>query len=309
MVNNKKNQTAASFIALACLLWATDSFVRYPTSLELNYKVIVLLEHLLGLILIAPWLFLQHRKELIRVSWRHLPLFIIVGVGGSALGTIFFTRSLQYIGPSSSLLFQMMQPTVVVLLAYLFLKERHSGIFLQCAFWVILNALFIGIPNFNFGFVVQSGEFLWAGIMYAVLAMLMWGAATVAGKALLRELSPGVVVFYRWLAAITFVAFLVYFDGTPVSWKQIASWEILGPLAYLGMIPGVVAMVIYYHGLREIPASVATFIELIYALLGVVLPAVSNHQKFNALQIVGAVTLLMAISALAGLDDKVVSGS
>ena len=77
----------------------------------------------------------------------------------------------------------MLQPMLVVVLAYFFLKERHSGLFFQCAFWVILNALFIGFPNFDFGFSIQNAEVLRQGVIYAFLAMIMWGAATVAGKA------------------------------------------------------------------------------------------------------------------------------
>jgi drug/metabolite transporter (DMT)-like permease len=117
------------------------------------------------------------------VKKKHIPLILIVGVAGSALGSLFFTRSIQYIGPSSSTLFQMLQPMLVVVLAYFFLKERHSGLFFQCAFWVILNALFIGFPNFDFGFSIQNAEVLRQGVIYAFLAMIMWGAATVAGKA------------------------------------------------------------------------------------------------------------------------------
>lgn len=305
MVGNKKNHFAAVFITIACLLWATDSFVRYPTALELNYKIIVLLEHLFGLTLIAPWLFLRHRHELKNVRVKHLPLFLVVGVGGSALGSIFFTQSIKAIGPSSSTLFQMIQPAVVVALAYVFLKERHSGVFFQCAFWVILNALFIGFPNFDFGFSIENSTLLKEGILYAILAMLMWGAATVGGKALLKDFSPVAVTFFRWVTAIIFISSWILIDGTPIAWDVIGRWEMLGPLAFLGTIPGVVPMVIYYYGLREIPASVATFIELIYALLGVVLPAFGNHQALSLLQIAGVMTLLLAITALAGLDDRV----
>lgn len=47
---------------------ATDTFVRYPTSLALNSKVIVLLEHVLGLILILPWLLVKHRDDILQVK-------------------------------------------------------------------------------------------------------------------------------------------------------------------------------------------------------------------------------------------------
>lgn len=308
MVTSKKNPWAAVFIAVACLIWATDTFVRYPASLELNPKVIVLLEHLFGLFCILPWLFFKHAQDLKKVQRKHIPLILIVGVGGSALGSLFFTRSIHAIGPSSSTLFQMIQPMVVVGLAYVFLKERHSGVFFQCAFWVILNALFIGFPHFDFGFSIQNRQLLEEGVLYAFSAMLLWGASTVAGKALLRDLPPGVVVFFRWITAIVFMGGLVVFDATPIHWSTFATWETIGPLAYLGAVPGALAMIIYYYGLQELPASVATFIELLYALLGVVLPALNNHQALSFLQILGTMTLLLAITVLAGLEESVTTG-
>ena len=136
MVIQKKNSWAAVFITLACLCWATDTFVRYPTSLALNSKVIVLLEHVLGLILILPWLLVKHRDDILQVKKKHIPLILDRGslLPGSALGSLSLYEKHWIHTLLDPTLFQMLQPMLVVVLAYFFLKERHSGLFFNVRF-------------------------------------------------------------------------------------------------------------------------------------------------------------------------------
>ncbi|MBI4402801.1 MAG: DMT family transporter [Deltaproteobacteria bacterium] len=305
MKAGKNSYRPVLLIAIACMLWATDSIVRFPASLKLDYKVVVLVEHLIGLLLFGPFVVIRYGRNLFKLSAKDVVLIIILGVGGSALGGIFFTHSIQFIGPSTATFFQMLQPAFVVTAAFLFLKERHSGIFFECAIWVILNAIIIGFPNFEFGFSILNAEQLRKGVLLAFLAMTLWGAATVAGKSMLHRHLPLFVVFWRWLSAVVFLSIVILVDRTEIPWSSFSEPAVLAPLAFLGVVTGVIAMTIYYYGLRDLPASVATFVELLYALGGVLLPTLYFGSKLSAIQVFGAIALVVAIHLLSQLGTSV----
>jgi drug/metabolite transporter, DME family len=293
----------AVLIALAAILWGTDSLVRYSVVSNIDSRVIVFFEHLFGLAIIAPLALFRHRNEVAKFNFgRDLFPSFILGVGGSCLGSIFYTKSIQEIGPSTATLFQMIQPVFVIMAAYVFLKEKGSARFFQFAIWVILNSILISLPDFNFGFNVSEGEFA-PGVLFGLAAVAMWGFATVAGKYLLFNYSPMTVVFLRWLFGTASMATYLYITDVYIPWEILRSPAVLTELVFLGSCVGILAMTIYYYGLRHMPASISTFIELIYPLAGIFLPYLYFGSALSTVQIIGGVVLLCAMFLLVNVEN------
>ena len=289
----------ALFIAFAALLWGTDSMVRYPATTELDPGVIVWLVHIVGLCAIAPFVLYRHFNDLIRVRWKDVGLILILGICGSSLGSVFYTKSISLIGPPATTLFQTAQPMLVVILAVTFLREKIGTFFMPFAMWVILNSLMIAFPNFDFGFKEISSSNLFLGASFALLAALMWGSVTVVAKSLLNRHSPSVVIFWRWLVACIFLGIFIFKDNEPAAVLSVVSDQNMwGPLIYMGLGVGIIPMYLYYSGLRKLPASVAAFIELVYPITGVLLPVAYFGGSFSALQVIGVVTLILALHLL-----------
>ena len=298
---------SALWVAGAALLWGMDSIVRFPAAREMNPLVVVFLEHLIGLMILLPWAWARHGQEL--KLWRRqdlLPL-LLVGLGGGALAGVVYTESVKCIGPSSATLFLMLQPLLVVGLAYQFLKEhRGNSKFVYGAAWVIMNAVLIAFPDFNFGFRVVDDVVFLRGVLYGFLAMLLWSISTVAGKALLARYSAVMTATLRWataLGGIGVVLALRKLTGIDDGWGHLASAQVWGSLFIMGTILGAIPMVIYYKGLQRIPASLATFIELLYPVAGVFIPAVVAGVELSPIQMVGAVSLLASMSFLVMVED------
>src|SRR5690349_6696754 len=89
-------------VGLAACLWATDALVRYPAINKIDPTFIVFFEHLLGVLILAPWVYLKYQKQLFSLSPGEWASALFCGVGGSALGTLFFTASFLYVNPSVS---------------------------------------------------------------------------------------------------------------------------------------------------------------------------------------------------------------
>ena len=303
MLGTRAHLFPALLIALAAVLWGTDSIVRYSATLNVDPRSIVFFEHLFGLLFILPIALIKQRSELKKFNIRKDLLAILtLGIGGSCMGSVFYTKSIQAIGPSTATLFQMIQPVFVIIAAYLFLKEKGSARFFQFAIWVILNAILISIPDFNFGFSVSEGK-LATGIFYGLAAVAMWGLATVAGKYLLFRYSPITVVFFRWILGTASMAAFLKISEIPVPWIILQNPSVLLPLVFLGSCVGITAMTIYYYGLRHLPASISTFVELIYPLAGIFLPYLYFGEALSSIQVVGGIVLLCAMFLLVNLEN------
>ncbi|RYZ65850.1 MAG: DMT family transporter [Proteobacteria bacterium] len=297
----KHRYGAPACIILAATLWGLDSLVRYPTSLSFPLTTLVFLEHLIGVVLLAPF-FWKSRATLPRIEPKHWTAFIIVAAFGAIVGNLANTRSIQILGPSTATLFLLLQPVGVLLLASLFLKERSSGRFFPVAVWVILNSLLIAFPDFNFGF--SSGEIDYSpGIFFGLIASTAWAVSTVTQKWLLKTFSPVQSVFFRFLFATLFLGVVGEVKGE-LEFAQLSEHsDILPRLFFLSTVIGVFPYWLYNVGLKRLPASLVTLIEAWYPIMGIFVPMIVSGTPLAGLQIFGGVTLIVSLALLVQFES------
>ena len=92
MLNTKlKNYSGPIFIIIAALLWAFDGLIRQHLY-TLPPITIIFFEHLIGLILLSPFIF-QHVLKT-KLTSREWWLIILIAVLSGLLGTLWFTTAL-----------------------------------------------------------------------------------------------------------------------------------------------------------------------------------------------------------------------
>src|SRR3989344_6733572 len=127
------NLSGPSFIFIAALLWALDGILR-RSLFDLPPITIVFFEHLIGLVLISPFLVRAWRGEkLTPTEWGIMGL---VAIFSGVLGTLFFTAALlqvNFIQFSVVFLLQKLQPVFATLAAWLLLKETITKRYLLWA--------------------------------------------------------------------------------------------------------------------------------------------------------------------------------
>ena len=297
----------ALWVAGAALLWGMDSMVRFPAARELNPLIVVFVEHVIGLMVLLPWTLLRHEGELKKWRKRDLAPALLIGVGGGAVAGIVYTESVKCIGPSSATLFIMLQPLFVVGLAYQFLKERRDNSkFVYGAAWVLMNVVLIAFPDFNFGFRVDDDVKFLRGVFYGFVAMSIWAVATVAGKALLTRYSAVMTATMRWVMAVVVLGVFLLarkLMGLDDGWRHLAAPGVWKALFIMGTLLGALPMVLYYKGLQRIPASLATFIELLYPVAGVFIPAAMSGVELSPVQVVGAISLIASMIFLVTAEE------
>ncbi len=297
------DRLAVVLVAVAAMLWGTDTLFRIPLLQHLSRDrlvqstQLVFAEHLILVIVVLPILWLTRRaiRRLSRAEWRAIA---VIGVGASALATILFTLSFGYGHFIETLLLQKTQPLIAILFANLWLRERLPPRTYLWAPVALLGAYLIAIPE------PLHPERAWedfhvAAALAAVGAAVLWGSGTVFGRYALAGVSFPTLAALRFTAGMPALAVALWLQGGSVAFTQYRLNDL--PL-YLGLalLPGLVAMLLYYRGLASAPASMATLAELAFPVTGVLvnLFLVTPRQSITAWQVAGIAGLWIAITAL-----------
>lgn len=282
------------FIALAALLWSTDALFRLPLTRDLSAWEIVLAEHLLAMVFVIPlvvrgW---QQIKKLRAAQWLAV---LFIGVAASALATVAFTASFSYVSPSVSILLQKLQPLITFVLAYVVLKERLPVKFWRWAVLALVGAYVISFPEIIPQLVLyQRGSI---GVLLAITAAVLWGAATVFGRALLNDLPYPLVTALRFLAALPVLILLVMLSRGGAAYSSMTPKDLLFFIIIM-LGPGFGAMYLYYRGLQVTRASVSALLELLWPLSAVILNWIFLGATLTWVQILGGVLLLGSVARL-----------
>lgn len=295
----KRHHLGPLAIALAALLWATDSVFRTPAAASLDPVALVFLEHLLGGLVLLAWVAWRHGTRVFDLRPKEWVAAAAVGCGGSALATVLFTASFRYANPSVVVLLQKLQPILVVGFAYLVLGERPRKRFFFWAGIALLSAILLGFPDMDFRIHQRVGGLESArGILYATVAAILWGAATVGGKLLLNRTPCSVAVFWRYFFALVTLGGFLLVQGTRIPWSATLQAPVQTMILYLALMTGIVPMAAYYAGLARTSASAATFIELIYPVGAVALNFLLLDVSLAPIQAISSGLLLVAVVGL-----------
>ena len=293
-----KQWTGPALVGLAAFLWATDALVRYPAIGKVDPTLIVLVEHILAVIILLPWVIRKHRDEIFALSPKEWLSALFCGVGGSAVATLFFTASFLFINPSVAVLLQKLQPVMVVVIAYLFLGERPAKKFYFWGLIALAAGIVLSFPDLDFKFLSEGVDLHSKGIKYAFGAALIWAASTVSGKILLKRTAPTLATFWRFCFGLFGLMVLLGLSGNLQIFEVLNSFENILVLLYLSLIPGLFAMMVYYAGLARTPASVTTFIELLYPIGAVILNTMFLHTPLQPVQVAAGSVLILAVAVL-----------
>ncbi|MBI4135112.1 DMT family transporter [Candidatus Uhrbacteria bacterium] len=280
-------------VILAALLWSLDGFLRRELY-SLPASVVVFWEHLFGLVILLPFM-LHHTSAWRSFSRRQWLAICGVALLSGLLGTFFYTAALgrvQYIQFSVVVLLQQLQPLFAIFAAYLLLRERISKKFLGLTVLALVSVYFVSFPDLRVH--LSEGG---ANVVAAFLALgsaAAWGSSTAFSKYSLRGTSPLHTTATRFGFATIFALVLVGLQGHGSKLVQLstAQWTYLLAIT---LSTGAVALAIYYFGLKRIPASRSTILELTWPISAVVIGYLAFGERLSATQWLGALMLVLVM--------------
>lgn len=257
------------FVIVAACLWGTSALFRHGLADDIPATTLVFYEHVILAAITLPLL--------LRIPWRRLDgrdllSLLVIGAGASALATVLFTTSFRYGAVNTTLLIQQLQPLVAVAAARLLLGERLTPRYLGYFSVACVAAWLI---TFSDPFDVRFEQA--APALLSAAAAGLWALGTVLGRRMTARLSFAELTAARFgigLPAALLYATVLFGRGDRLT---IGPADV-APLLGVALIPGLLALMLYYRGLRRTPAALATLGELAFPASALIV----NYLAFGA---------------------------
>jgi drug/metabolite transporter (DMT)-like permease len=279
-------------VALAGVAWGLDGLLRKPLAVALNPATIVLWEHLIVVLAVATRI-----PSAVRVfrglSGSQRVTIAAIGIGSSALATALFTRAFALSAEShdfiTPLVLQKLQPLLAVAMAVMWLGERLRPAFALYTVPAVAGAWLLAFPD-PLHVTVAHVEVA----LLATGAAALWAAGTVLGRSIAPVAPAGDVTVLRYLWGLPAAFAITLQQHAPVG---VPAGDLLS-LVLLALIPGLLALRLYYLGLKSTAASRATFAELMFPVTAAVIGVVFLGSRLDASQWLGALVVVGAITTL-----------
>lgn len=250
-------------------------------------------EHAL-LALLALWLVVPVARSLRTLDVRDWLTICVIGGGSSVIATVLFTEAFKHGDPTTPLLLQKLQPVFAASAAYLLLGER-----LRPRYFIYFGVAIAGSYLIAFADPTQVTLERLLPAALGAGAALLWALGTVLGKRAGAKVAPAPLAGLRFLFGLPVAAVLLVALGDGVQ----ARAGDAPALVLLALIPGLIALLLYYRGLRRTTASVATVAELAFPLTALIVNAIAFGTVLSLTQFAG-VALLAAVVLALGLADR-----
>jgi drug/metabolite transporter (DMT)-like permease len=285
-------------IAVAATLWASDAYFRNQLISHLQPTQIVVAEDALITLFLLPVL-VRTRRDLRHLGRRGWIAVAIIAVGAQALATILFTASFSYRIYAETFVLQQTQPLIAIGLAWIVLGERRRP-----WFWPTAAVAVVAVYMVVFAYnpldplsALQKGR-VEAGLL-ALGAAALWASGTVLGRFALGSISFWSMTALRFTLALPVLVVIALVQFGPAGFTHYRVSDFLPNLLAIALVPGLLALLLYYRALSRTPASLATIAEMAYPVAATLIASAPPPWGFNQplfpAQIVGTVLLLGVI--------------
>ena len=280
-------------IVLAAFLWSLDGLLRTEL-FSLPPSVIVFWEHALGIFVLIPFLiyYRGRYKPFTKNQWKSI---VTVSFLSGALGTILYTAALtrtMFAPFSVVVLLQQLQPIFAISAAAILLKEKVNQKFIGLAALALIAAYFTAFPDLKVNF--DTGADTAMAALFAVGAAAAWGVSTALSKYSLKGVNSVQTTATRF-AIVPFFALAFAFilgDSSELTSITGEQWKYLIAITFS---TGLLALSVYYYGLKRVMASRSTILELTWPVSAVAVGFLFRDETFTATQWIGAIALTAII--------------
>jgi len=288
-------------VAVAATLWVSDAYFRNQLIKHLSPTQIVVAEDALIALFLLPAL-VRSWHEVRGLGVRGWIAVGLIAVGAQSLATILFTASFSYQIYAETLVLQQTQPLLAIALAWIVLGERRRPWFWPAAAVALVAVYLVVFAQDPLAPVsaLQKGR-LEAGLL-ALGAAAFWASGTVLGRYALGSISFWSMTSLRFTLALPVLIVIVLFQYGPSGFGHYQVSDFWPNLLAIAIVPGLLALLLYYRALSKTPASLATIAEMAYPVAATLIfwapPPWGFNQPVYPAQVIGTALLLAVILVL-----------
>jgi drug/metabolite transporter, DME family len=310
-MNRIIDRYAVVFVALAATMWASDAYFRNQLVQHLSATQIVVAEDALITLFLLPVL-IRSRHELRLLGARGWTAVAVIAAGAQALATILFTASFAIAAQhqlfAETFVLQQTQPLIAIVLAWIILGERRRPWFWPAAAVAIIAVYMVVFASDPLSPIsaLQNGR-IEVGLL-ALGAAVLWASGTVLGRFALGSISFWSMTALRFTLALPVLVVVVLVQNGLGGFGHYRFSDFVPNLLAIAIVPGLLALLLYYRALSKTPASLATIAEMAYPVAATLIASAPPPWGFNQpiypVQLVGTALLLVVIVFLNWTREK-----
>jgi drug/metabolite transporter (DMT)-like permease len=310
-MNRFIDRYAVVFVAVAATMWASDAYFRNQLIQHLSATQIVVAEDALITLFLLPVL-IRSRSELRLLGARGWTAVAVIAAGAQALATILFTASFAIAAQhqlfAETFVLQQTQPLIAIVLAWIVLGERRRPWFWPAAAVAIVAVYMVVFASDPLSPVsaLQNGR-IEVGLL-ALGAAVLWAGGTVMGRFALGSISFWSMTALRFTLALPVLVIVVLAQDGLGGFGHYRFTDFVPNLLAIAIVPGLLALLLYYRALSKTPASLATIAEMAYPVAATLIASAPPPWGFNQpiypVQLVGTGLLLVVIVFLNWTREK-----
>ncbi len=138
------------------------------------------------------------------------------------------------------------------------------------------------------------------GDLLLFLSAISWAASVILAKPVSTHIKPLPLFTMSMLGGLPMVLIYGWSAATSTQWSSFTAWHWIN-LAQIAFGSGVIAMVFYYKGVADLPASVASLHQFLVPVLTTLFAALLLRESLAWVQAIGVLVLLVGLSVNVGL--------
>lgn len=268
-------------ILSAMLIFSTlGIFRRY---IPLSSGMLACTRGFLGSAFLLLFIFLRGRK-LPKLGKRNL---FLLAITGALIGVnwIFMFEAYNYTTVAMATMCYYMQPTIVVLISPIVLRERITGKKLACAITAIIGMVFLsGIME---GGKVRAEDM--TGMLYALGAAGLYASVIILNKKIQVEDSYVKTVIQLIFATLILIPYLLVTErGNSQNLDMLAIIMVI----IVGIVHTGIAYALYFGSMKELKAQSIAVLSYTDPVFALILSALVLHEQLSIFGMLGAVLII-----------------
>ncbi|MBI3740982.1 MAG: EamA family transporter [Chloroflexi bacterium] len=254
-----------------------------------------------SIIAVFLWLAIAALKpQLLRISRRHLYLFLLYGLLGVAIHQIIWITSVNYNGAAIATVLNYTSPAIVAVLAWKFLREPFD----RAKFFALMLTL-TGVVLVARAYDLRQFQLNPIGLVAGLGTGIAFAAYSLLGRLATRNYSAWTAMLYAFVFGALFLLPLNFFSRDFFPLRAMPDgWLVL---LFLALVPTLVGFGSFTIGLSYLPASVVSLLNAIEPVLTALAAFIVFGETLDALQIFGAGMILISVILLRPRSKNVIA--
>lgn len=280
-------------LSLVAIIWGGTFVAGRYLSADTPALLAASLRFILAGITLALFLVLS-KKSFIKLNQSQLIKIAGLGFCGIYTYNLCFFYGLQYTEASRASLIVALNPPIMALFTYVFIREKLSSMRAAGIFLCLIGAAVVILNKSSSALIVNKSD--WRGDLLIFGCVLSWVAYSVFGKSVVKEIGALYTVTYSIFAGSVMLTATAIATGqfNQASLRAVTLGEFYS-LLYLGAIGSALAYILYYKGIEQIGATRAGVFIALNPLTAVLLGALLLDERISTPTCIGGALIIAGI--------------